>query len=467
MVLLISLILAEVFLLLCAKLLKTHPGWFYGAAALVSAVVTGLYWVAPEGLSPAVLNKFPLWLGALGTACFIEVMVVGAMPNGHPRMKKVMPIRGELSIFACLLTLGQNLSYGKNYLTPGYLFSGPISATKIAAWVSAAMIALMLILTVTSVKAVRRRFSPKKWKSLQRWAYLFYGLIYVHVLLMNVPGFRKGRDGCGLTVLLYSVVFLSYALCRVRKAVLSRRGQAAKWTSSSQWANVGVGMVLSLLLAAGLYFTIPNAAPTVPQAEEPLPRNLMEAPNVPEPVTVPAPTSTNPEEPDESAAPAASPEEVEKPAPEPKLESEAEPESTSEPESVPANAPETPPSNLELNHEPKEEPDPVTEPEPEPESEPELEPEPIFKYQDGVFSGTGEGYYGEITVSVTIAQDIITAITVDSYIDDDDYFGDAQSTILPAILSAQSPDVNAVSGATYSSKGIMDAVRDAMAKAEN
>ena len=59
MVLLISLILAEVFLLLCAKLLKTHPGWFYGAAALASAAVTGLYWAAPEGISPAILRAYP------------------------------------------------------------------------------------------------------------------------------------------------------------------------------------------------------------------------------------------------------------------------------------------------------------------------------------------------------------------------------------------------------------------------
>ena len=161
MVLLISLILAEVFLHLCAKLVKAYPDWFYGAAALASAAVTGLYWAAPEGLSPAVLNKFPLWLGALGTACFIEMMAVGALPNGHPRMKMVMPLRGELSIFACLLTLGQNLSYGKNYLTPGYLFSGPVSATKIAAWASVAMIVLMLVLTATSFKAVRRRFPLK------------------------------------------------------------------------------------------------------------------------------------------------------------------------------------------------------------------------------------------------------------------------------------------------------------------
>ena len=68
---------------------------------------------------------------------------------------------------------------------------------------------------------------------------------------------------------------------------------------------------------------------------------------------------------------------------------------------------------------------------------------------------------------MTISDDVITSISIDSYIDDDDYFGDAQSGVVSAILSTQSPDVSAVSGATYSSKGIMAAVRDALAQAEN
>ena len=255
MTLLISLALAELFLLLCAKLLKKYPGIFYGAAALISVAVTMLYWAAPEGLSPGVLNKFPLWLGALGTACFIEVMAVGAMPNGHPKVKQIMPIRGELSIFACLLTLGQNLSYGKNYLTPGFLCSGPISAVKIAALVSVVM----------------RRFPPKRWKALQRWAYLFYGLIYVHVLLMDVPGFLKGQGGRGLTLLMYSVVFLSYAVCRVRKSVLVRKGQAAKVTGRTQLAGIAAGVALSLILVGGLYRSVQSVEPALgtPQISNP------------------------------------------------------------------------------------------------------------------------------------------------------------------------------------------------------
>ena len=70
-------------------------------------------------------------------------------------------------------------------------------------------------------------------------------------------------------------------------------------------------------------------------------------------------------------------------------------------------------------------------------------------------------------MSVTISQDVITSIVINSYLDDEDYFGDAQASVVSSILSRQSPDVSAVSGATYSSKGIMSAVHDALAKAEN
>ena len=479
MTLLISLVLAEVFLLLCAKPLKKLPGLFYGAAALVSVSVTGLYWTAPDAISPAMLNNFPLWLGTFGTACFIEVMVVGALPNGHPMIKRNMPVRGELSIFACLLTLGQNLSYGKNYFTPDSLFSGPVSATKAAAWVSIVMIVLMLVLTVTSIKAVRRKFSAKRWKAIQRWAYLFYGLVYVHVLLLNIPGFLKGRAHCGWTLLAYSVVFLSYAVCRIRKAVLTHGGQSAKLTGRSQLAAAGIGMAVSLILAVGLYLSMPKTvpAPAAPQSPAPVSQTSGTQAEDLEPESEPIPEST----PEIETQPEQEPEQdtsTDTDAPESDNAPEAEniPESVPEPEEIsetipvmavdPTPEPDAEPEP-EISQEPEPETTPISEPEPEPEVEAVPEPEPALKYQNGTFTGTGEGYYGKVTVSVTISDDVITSIHVDSYIDDDDYFGDAQSIVIPAILSTQSPDVSAVSGATSSSKGIMAAVRDALAKAEN
>ena len=69
-------------------------------------------------------------------------------------------------------------------------------------------------------------------------------------------------------------------------------------------------------------------------------------------------------------------------------------------------------------------------------------------------------------MSVTISGDKITDISIVSYEDDDEYMDPARA-VVSAILSAQSPNVSAVSGATYSSMGIMNAVNAALKKALN
>lgn len=81
---------------------------------------------------------------------------------------------------------------------------------------------------------------------------------------------------------------------------------------------------------------------------------------------------------------------------------------------------------------------------------------------DGDYTGSGTGYRGTTKVTVTLEGGYITAITIDSYRDDDQFFSRAKNGIISEILSAQSPDVDAVSGATYSSNGIMEAVADAL-----
>jgi len=56
----------------------------------------------------------------------------------------------------------------------------------------------------------------------------------------------------------------------------------------------------------------------------------------------------------------------------------------------------------------------------------------------------------------------ITSIKVTDYNDDEQFFSRAETTIINEILAGQTPDVDAVSGATYSSNGIMEAVADAL-----
>ncbi len=85
-----------------------------------------------------------------------------------------------------------------------------------------------------------------------------------------------------------------------------------------------------------------------------------------------------------------------------------------------------------------------------------------FSVADGVYEGTGNGFRGTTSVSVTVENGAITDITINSYADDVSYFTRAQDTVISEIISAQSVNVQAVSGATFSSNSIMDAVADAL-----
>lgn len=83
-------------------------------------------------------------------------------------------------------------------------------------------------------------------------------------------------------------------------------------------------------------------------------------------------------------------------------------------------------------------------------------------YKDGIYTGSGNGYRGATQVQVTVEQGRITDVTVLSYNDDRQYFSRAQSSLIDAILKAQSVEVSTVSGATFSSNGILEAVADAL-----
>ena len=83
-------------------------------------------------------------------------------------------------------------------------------------------------------------------------------------------------------------------------------------------------------------------------------------------------------------------------------------------------------------------------------------------YTDGVYIGSGTGLRGTTQVQVTVEDGMITDITVLSYADDRQYFTRAQSTVIASILKTQGIDVSTVSGATFSSNSIIEAVADAL-----
>ena len=83
-------------------------------------------------------------------------------------------------------------------------------------------------------------------------------------------------------------------------------------------------------------------------------------------------------------------------------------------------------------------------------------------FQDGTWEGTAQGFGGDITVAVTVSQGKVTAIDVlHAEGEDPAYFSKAQS-VIPAIVEAQGEAVDTVSGATFSSTGLINATANAL-----
>ncbi|WP_288775896.1 FMN-binding protein [uncultured Eubacterium sp.] len=86
----------------------------------------------------------------------------------------------------------------------------------------------------------------------------------------------------------------------------------------------------------------------------------------------------------------------------------------------------------------------------------------VFDLPDGIYEGTGTGFAGKITVAVEIKDKKIVAITILNVEADDAAFFNRAKGVIDRIIQSQNLDVDVVSGATYSSRGIISAVKNAL-----
>ncbi|MGN0709923.1 MAG: FMN-binding protein [Anaerovoracaceae bacterium] len=87
------------------------------------------------------------------------------------------------------------------------------------------------------------------------------------------------------------------------------------------------------------------------------------------------------------------------------------------------------------------------------------------RYKDGAYTASSRGFAGPIKVKVTIRKGKIKSVKILSSRDNHPYIDKARR-LLRIIVKRQSPNVDAVSGATYSSNGIRNAVKKALKKAQ-
>lgn len=228
MVFLISFVLAAVFTLLCDKAIKKHPQAFYIGTAAIALFFVIFEFPNSNGFTKnyilAIFQK-----GILATAIFVIVMFTGALKKGSYLIKKLMPIRAQLSIIASILIFIHGVSCGKIYIVRLFTAFNSMPAVQVIfVFFSIVMLVIMVPLAVISFKKIRKKMNAKRWKDIQRFAYVFYGLIYLHVLLIYLASAQKGNTKNIINIIVYSIVFISYAVMRIRKAVLKKYGESGK-----------------------------------------------------------------------------------------------------------------------------------------------------------------------------------------------------------------------------------------------
>ena len=87
-------------------------------------------------------------------------------------------------------------------------------------------------------------------------------------------------------------------------------------------------------------------------------------------------------------------------------------------------------------------------------------------YQDGTYTGVADGYGPELTVEIVVENNLVTSIQIISNNEErSQYYLPAFNTVPNGIIQAQSLNVDTVAGSTFSSTGIINAVRDALSQA--
>ncbi|MEG1827625.1 MAG: hypothetical protein RR218_10245 [Gordonibacter sp.] len=159
----------------------------------------------------------------LPLALFTVVMFIGVFARDSKVGSWLRPVRAELSIIAWILSLGHMTVYLMSYV-PRVLAGGSLGGNVALSFVVALVLfALLLMLGITSFNGVKKRMKADSWKRVQLLAYPFFGLIYVHVLLMLLPSALHGGVAAQVSVAVYTMVFGTYAVLRVARAMKDRK----------------------------------------------------------------------------------------------------------------------------------------------------------------------------------------------------------------------------------------------------
>ena len=220
---LLAIVISVLFAFALRKQIKRYAVSFYIVAVAVDVLfLSGVLFGVSREFAAAVYPYLTRCL--LGFSLFALVMYVGALPEGSKARQMLMPIRGELSIIAAIFTIGHVANYLVTYLADILSGFAGMSAGMIASFVvSSLLIVLLAALTVTSFNTVKTRMNSDAWKRLQKTAYAFFGLTYVHLVLVLAPTVSSSGQKAAFSIAAYTAVMLVYVVLRTATHLRAKR----------------------------------------------------------------------------------------------------------------------------------------------------------------------------------------------------------------------------------------------------
>ena len=228
MTLITGILFTIIFYSLTKDLIKKYPVIFYPGIYGWTGFVVYYYNMGFDRNFPTWFNEYFMKIfsrGIFATASFMIVMFLGTITKHNDFSKKLMAIRGEMSIMASLLVFSHNIIFGLRYFP--ILFTNPSSMPQrqlIASIITIFLLLMLIPLFVTSFKTIRRKMKAKSWKNLQKMAYPFFIGIYVHVMVLYSSNWKENMVG----VVIYTLIYLAYIILRLRKRNIKMQKSLAK-----------------------------------------------------------------------------------------------------------------------------------------------------------------------------------------------------------------------------------------------
>lgn len=165
-ILLGSVVLITILTYFFHSLIRKYNKYFYGLALILSII--------SFTQEITIIN-----LGYLGFAFFIVVMFASTLEQGNLR-KHLMGNRAELAIIGAMFAITHGLKYLVFSLDYSFFLRSPLYF-----YLGIAALVFMLPLAATSFMWLRKKMKGKTWKKLHKLSYLFYGLVFLHLILIN------------------------------------------------------------------------------------------------------------------------------------------------------------------------------------------------------------------------------------------------------------------------------------------